>query len=117
MALDVDVDVERIDDRTACVTVTGEVGMGAPAKLEELLSGLVVAGTTRIVVDLSGVGFLNSKLLDTLVRISARIDARAGGVAVLAAQTYVRHMLEVTEAGGVLLLEDDKDEALAALGG
>ena len=111
-----DADVKRIDDRTACVTITGEVKMGEPAVLEDLLDGLIDDGTTRIVVDLSEVGFLNSKLLDTLVRLSARIDPREGGVAVLTAQTYVRHMLEVNEAGGVLLLEDDKDRAFAALG-
>ena len=112
-----EVSVSRIDDRTACVTIAGAVAMGEPARLEQLLSSLVVAGTTRIVVDLSEAGFLNSKLLDTLVRISGRIDPRDGGIAVLTSETYVRHMLEVTEAGGVLLLEDDKDEALAALGG
>ena len=110
-----DVDVQRIDDRTACVGITGQVKMDAPAKLEELLGSLIAAGTTRIVVDLSDVSFLNSKLLDTLVRLSARIDPREGGIAVLTAQTYVRHMLEITEAGGVLLLEADMDAALAAL--
>jgi anti-anti-sigma factor len=113
----VDVDVEQLDERTACVTITGNVKMGQPAKLEELLASLLAGGTTRIVVDLSEVSFLNSKLLDTLVRISARIDPREGGVAVLTSQTYVRHMLEVTEAGGVLLLEEDREVALEALAG
>ena len=110
-----DVGVERLDDRTACVTVTGNVMMGEPAKLEEMLRSLVVAGCTRLVVDLSSVPFLNSKLLDTLVRISSGIDPGDGGVAVLTPQSYVRHMLEITEAGGVLLLEETKDAALAAL--
>ena len=111
-----DVSIERLDERTACVTVTGNVEMGEPARLDQMLQSLVVAGYTRFVVDLSEVPFLNSKLLDTLVRISARIDPADGGVAVLTAQTYVKHMLEVTESGGVLLLEDSKDAALAALG-
>jgi hypothetical protein len=31
------------------------------------------------------------------------------------AQGYVRHMLEVTQDGGVLLLEHSKDAALEAL--
>ncbi len=111
-----DVSIERIDDRTACVSITGTVGMGAPAKLEELLRSIVVAGTRRIVVDVSEVPFLNSKLLDTLVRISAAIDPREGGVAVLTSQEYVRQILEVSETGGLLLLEESKDAALAALG-
>lgn len=110
-----DVAIERLDPRTACVTVTGNVEMGEPARLEEMLRALVADGVRRVVVDLSDVPFLNSKLLDTLVRTSAGIAPGDGGVAVLTAQTYVRHMLEITEAGGVLLLEDSKDAALAAL--
>ncbi len=108
--------MEQIDARTASVRITGEVEMGAPARLEELLRSLVATGTTRLVVDVSQVTFLNSKLLDSLVRISAGIDPADGGVAVLTAQTYIRHMLEVTEAGGVLLLEESEAAALAALG-
>ncbi|HEX8120097.1 MAG TPA: STAS domain-containing protein [Solirubrobacteraceae bacterium] len=110
-----DVTIDQLDERTACVAISGNVEMGEPPRLEELLRSLLVAGVRRLVVDLSEVPFLNSKLLDTLVRISASIDPADGGVAVLTAQTYVRHMLEVTEAGGVLLLEDSKDAALAAL--
>ena len=111
-----DVSVQPLDDRAACITIAGNVDMGQPAQLEELLRSLVVAGTTRHVVDLSEAPFLNSKLLDTLVRISASIDPRDGGVAVITGHKYVKHMLEVTEDGGVLLLEDSKDAALAALG-
>lgn len=110
-----EVSVERLDDRTACISVTGNVEMRDPAKLEEMLRSIVVSGCTRLIVDLSEVPFLNSKLLDTLVRISAGIDPADGGVAVLTSQTYVKHMLEITEAGGVLLLEDSRDAALAAL--
>ena len=84
-----DVDIERIDDRTACVSIGGEVKMGAPSQLEELLGSLIATGRTRIVVDLSKVSFLNSKLLDTLVRLSRRIEPRDGGIAVVTAQTYV----------------------------
>lgn len=110
-----DVAVDRIDERTAYVSITGKVDMGEPAQLDEMLRGLALAGCRRFVVDLSEVPFLNSKLLDTLVRISADIDPREGGVAVLASHGYVKHMLEITETGGVLLLEDSKDAALAAL--
>ena len=111
-----DVSVDPLDERSACISIAGNVEMGEPAQLEELLRSLVVSGTTRLVVDLSDVPFLNSKLLDTLVRISASIHPRDGGVAVITGQGYVKHMLEVTEAGGVLLLEESKDAALAALG-
>ncbi len=111
-----DVAVERLDATTASVTITGKVAMGDPAKLEEILRSLVVAGSTRLIVDLSDVPFLNSKLLDTLVRISGEIGVADGGVAVLTAHGYVRQMLEVTESGGVLLLEETKEAALAALG-
>jgi anti-anti-sigma factor len=112
----VDAEVERVDAATACVSIRADVKHGDRAvQLEDVLAGLIAEGVRRIVVDISAVTFLNSKLLDTLVRVSARIHPREGGVAVVAAQGYVRHMLEVTESGGVLLLEHDKDAALAAL--
>jgi anti-anti-sigma factor len=111
----VEVRVERLDERTACVKIEGKVRMGEPAELEAMLRGLMADGIRRFVVDLSEAPFLNSKLLDTLVRIAAQIDPREGGVAVLTSQTYVRNMLEVNATGGVLLLEESKDAALAAL--
>ena len=110
-----EVSVDQIDERTACISVTGNVEMGQPAEFEDMLRSLIAQGSTRLVVDLSEVPFLNSKLLDTLVRISAGIEPKSGGVAVLTGHGYVKHMLEVTEAGGVLILEESKDAALAAL--
>lgn len=111
-----DVDVHRIDALTACVSINADARHGGSAgELEDVLDGLIADGARRIVVDISDAGFLNSKLLDTLVRVSGRIDPREGGVAVVTEQGYVRHMLEITETGGVLLLEHSRDAALAAL--
>jgi stage II sporulation protein AA (anti-sigma F factor antagonist) len=65
------VDVERVDDRTACVTIRDDVKHGDGAgELEDVLVALLADGARRLVVDLTAVGFLNSKLLDTLVRVS-----------------------------------------------
>ena len=111
-----EVGVERLGSDAACIKIAGTVGMGKPAELESLLAELLADGARRFVIDLADVPFLNSKLLDTLVRLSAQIDPHEGGVAVLTSQEYVRHMLEVTEEGGLLLLEDSRDAALVALG-
>ena len=99
------------------MSVSGNVEMGAPRELEELLAGLLGEGVTRLVVDLSERPVPE---LEAARHAGAHLRAdrtrATGGVAVLTSQTYVKHMLEVTEDGGVLLLEDSREAALAALG-
>ena len=59
----------------------------------------------------------HAKLLDALVRASAGQDPRKGGIAVVAEADYIRQMLEISETGGVVLLAENREEALEALPG
>ena len=112
---DAHIEVERVDDRTAAVTVHDDP-LGATAdRLADLVTGLLADGTDRVVVDFAGAGLLNSKLLDALVRASS-VAGQRGGIAVVAGQGYVRQVLEISETGGVGLLADSREEALEAVG-
>ena len=108
--------VEDVDGTTAVVVVRGLThGLDAP-RLAELLEGLIADGRVRLVVDLTDSRLLNSKLLDTLVTVSGRLDPRQGeGLAVVTDTHYVRQMLEIGATGGFLLLADSRDEAIDAL--
>jgi len=110
--------VEHLPDRVAVVSLE-RTTLGPDATLlTEMLDALISDGHPRIVVDLTGTHLVNSKLLDALVRVSARIDPRAGeGIAVVTGTGYVRQLLEVSASGGVLLLARTRDEAIEALAG
>jgi anti-anti-sigma regulatory factor len=109
-------DVERLDGRTAVITLHAEAGTAAGAQVRDLLADLIAEGVDRFVVDLRGPQMLNSKVLDALVRGAAGLDPRAGaGLAVITEQQYVRTILEITATGGLLVLAESRAEALDAL--
>jgi anti-anti-sigma regulatory factor len=110
--------VEHVAESVAVVALERTTLGPDAAVLSETLETLIADGHPRIVVDLSGAHLVNSKLLDALVRVSARIDPRRGeGIAVVTGAGYVRTLLEVGASGGLLLLARTRDEALEALAG
>lgn len=109
-------DVERLDGRTAVVTLHAEAGTAAGTHVEELLESLREQGVNRLVVDLRSPQMLNSKVLDALVRAARDLDPRDGaGLAVITEQQYVRTILQITASGGMLFLAESRAEALEAL--
>ena len=107
--------VERVGERTAVVSVTGDPLGGAADELASAVATLLSEGVPCVVVDFSRLPVLNSKLLDALVRASASQDPDAGGIAVIAGHGYVRQVLEISETGGLVLLADSREDALEAL--
>lgn len=109
-------DVERIDDRTAVITLHTDAGTSAGEHVRTLLNDLLAQGVNRLVVDLRGPQMLNSKVLDALVRGAGHLDPRDGaGLAVITKQQYVRTILQITATGGMLYLAETREEALDAL--
>jgi hypothetical protein len=107
--------VEHLVDGITAVTVHSDpLGTNAD-ELAAVVTELVDGRDMNVVVEFTGPGLLNSKLLDALVRASARQAPGTGGIAVVLAAEYARHMLTISEAGGVLLLAASRQEALDAL--
>jgi len=97
----------------AVVRVVGEVDLASAPRLRETLERCIESGTSRIVVDLSGVEFLDSSGLGALVGALKRMRARGNGTFVLAAPPEsVRRMFDVT---GVALVFDIRPTLDAAL--
>lgn len=107
--------IERVGERTAVISVTGDPLGGAADELAAAVAELFTDGIPCVVVDFSRMQVLNSKLLDALVRASASQDAEAGGIAVVAGHDYVRQLLEISATGGLVLLADSREDALEAL--
>ena len=107
--------VQHVDADTAIVTVTVDPLGRVAEQVHDSIGGLLDDGTCRVVVEFRGADLLNSKVLDALVRATARQDPSRGGIAVVTGQDYVRQLLEISETGGVVLLAETRSEALDAL--
>jgi anti-sigma B factor antagonist len=92
--------------------VSGEVDIYTAPKLREKLVELIDAGNDRIVVDLEGVGFMDSTGLGSLVAGLKRIRERDGELAIVCTREPVLKVLGITGLDRVFPVHDSVEKAL-----
>ena len=110
--MDLGLDVSERDGYSV-LAVSGEVDVATVPRLREQLHGLVAEGSTRIVVDLDGVDFLDSTGLGVLVGALKRVRANDGDLSLVCTQPRIRKVFEVTGLTKVFSLYDSVDEAVS----
>ena len=75
---------------------SGDVDLVSAADLVAEVDRLALAPGQRVVLDLSGVGFMDSTGLNVLVRLHRRVEEVGGVLTVQDPSTQVRHLLELT---------------------
>lgn len=109
MDLSLDVRTER---DTVVLEVSGEVDIYTAPKLREKLVELVEGGSHRIVVDLEGVGFMDSTGLGSLVAGLKRVKERGGEMALVCTRDPVLKVLGITGLDRVFDVHGSVSEAL-----
>lgn len=92
--------------------MNGEVDIYTAPKLREKLVELIDAGNDRIVVDLEGVGFMDSTGLGSLVAGLKRIRERDGELAIVCTREPVLKVLGITGLDRVFPVHDSVEKAL-----
>ena len=92
--------------------VAGEVDIYTAPKLREKLVELIDAGATRLVVDLEGVGFMDSTGLGSLVAGLKRIKERDGEMLLVCTRQSVLKVLGITGLDRVFPVHDSVRQAL-----
>lgn len=82
-------------------------------KLREAIIALLMEGKDRIIVDLSGVAFMDSTGLGVLVGGLKRVKERNGELALAGAHGTVLRVLNVTGLNAVFPMHDSIEKALA----
>jgi anti-sigma B factor antagonist len=100
--------------RAAAVAVEGELDVYTAPELEQLLRGMG-EGVTHVLVDLTGVTFLDSAGVGLLTQSAKRLTA-SGGMMMLAIDTAsVRKIFELTGLDQFFVIHDDAGRAAAQL--
>lgn len=99
------------------VTVAGELDLLTIRVLREALDELVATGATDVVVDLSGLTFIDSSGLGTLVRAKRRLRVLRGSVALVCQEGPVLRLLALTGLRHVLRVFDTVEAAVADVEG
>src|SRR4051812_2619124 len=103
-----------LDGRVSVVAVTGEVDVWTAPDFQDALTAAVMdEETDGIVVDLSGVSFLDSTALNALVRCFEQQKARLQGLSLVSDDSRVTSLLEVPRLDRLLEVFPTSDEAIA----
>jgi anti-sigma B factor antagonist len=108
----VEIRTTRVADAVV-VRVAGEVDLASAPELGRALEA-GFEGVRCVVVDLSGIGFLDSSVLDVLVRGQADLAAQGIEFRVVSpSDRAVRRVFEITRLNDVLGVVGSLDDALA----
>jgi anti-sigma B factor antagonist len=101
-------------DGHAVVAATGEVDLFTAPILDSELTQVVSDGAASVVVDLSGVEFLDSTGLSVIVKALKRIREAGGSLSVVVASERVAKVFRITGLDQILPVHPSLAEALEA---
>ncbi len=103
----------RTEGEWAILDVVGEVDVFTAPKLRERLVQLIDQGSEKVIVNLDGVGFMDSTGLGTLVGGLKRMKERGGSLALVCANRPVLRILTITGLDAVFSIHDSVEKATA----
>jgi anti-sigma B factor antagonist len=116
--LSVDISVSRTNaGDVPIVAVAGEVDVYSAPALKDEITELLQSGVTTLIVDLSGVAFLDSTGLGALVEARAATSDAGGALPLVCSQERILKLFTITGLDGVFTIHPTIGEALTALRG
>jgi anti-sigma B factor antagonist len=106
---------EALDDRTHLITVTGEIHVSTAPEFSRLLNEAIESGKTQVVLDLSGVEFIDSTGLSVLLNGLRRVTRRGGRMALVCTNPTVLRLFVITRLDSTFKIVGSREEALAAV--
>ena len=105
---------DHSDGAVPVVAVSGEVDVYAAPALREGLTELLSGGRS-VVVDLTGVGFLDSTGLGALVAARTTASERGASLPLVCTHKRILKLFTITGLDGVFKIYDTVDAAIAGL--
>jgi anti-sigma B factor antagonist len=102
-------------ENLAIVTVTGEIDVFSSPRLREELLALIQDGRVQLIVDVSGVEFLDSTGLGVLVGIYHRLRTWQGSLAFVGANERVRRVFHITQLDRIFVIHESVEAARKSL--
>jgi anti-sigma B factor antagonist len=97
------------------VAAGGELDLYTSERLQEKLADALEQGGRRILVDLTGVSFMDSTALGVLVNAAKALRSSSGRLVLVADDPRVTRVFEITGLGGVFRIESSLPEAVQRL--
>jgi anti-sigma B factor antagonist len=109
------IETDGLPPDTAVLVLDGELSIGTGVRIPLAVDEQLRDARTRLVIDLSGVEFIDSSGLSLLLNAQRRIQRAGGALAVVTPPERVRRVFEMTRLDRAFRLCETRDEALGSL--
>ena len=104
---------ERSDAGVHIVNVSGEIHVSTAPAFRERLNAVIESGGTMLVLDLSGVEFIDSTGLSVLLNGLRLVNQRHGRMALVCANPTVMRLFQITGLDATFDIFEDRAAAIA----
>ena len=108
-----DLSEESLDGSTHLIAVRGEVHVSTAPEFSERLNDAIAGGKTGVVIDMTGVDFLDSTGLSVLLNALRRVTRQQGTLALAVSNPTVLRLFEITRLDSTFDILPDRDAAIA----
>jgi anti-sigma B factor antagonist len=108
-------ELERVDSITALFRLTGRMTLGMRLReVEAKISDVADNGIERLILDLSGIEFLDSAGLGVLMILYGNMKIHGGQLRIVAPGAKVLDVLKLTHTDSILPIDPTLEAALAS---
>ena len=106
---------ERTEENVPIVSITGDIDLENSPKLRQFLKPKATQKTPKLLLDFSGVNYIDSSGLATLIEYFQAVQGFKGKLALASLSPRVKNVFEIVRLEQIFSLHPDIPTALAAL--
>jgi anti-sigma B factor antagonist len=110
-----DLTEEPLDDHSVVIKVAGEIHATTAPEFSERLNDAIADGKTGVILDLTGVEFIDSTGLSVLLNGLRRVTRVRGSMVLACANPTVLRLFEITKLDSTFDIVPSCDEAIQRL--
>ena len=108
------VESKQLESGVAVITISGRLALGGETeKLDAALSKLLAADPKLVILDITGLDYVDSSGVGMLVSCLTRLKKAGGGMKVAGANPRIRRIFSMTGVEGMMPLYEDLAAATA----
>ena len=104
---------ESSDGGAHIISVNGEIHVSTAPEFAQGLTEAIESGKTAVVLDMSGVEFIDSTGLSVLLNGLRLVNQKRGRLALVCANPTVLRLFQITKLDGTFDIFDDRAQAIA----
>lgn len=109
-------EIDRLSPDSAVVTFLGSLTLGTSLKVaDSQIQSAIADGVSRLVIDMSGVDFLDSAGLGMIVYVYGMLSEKGGVMRLCGVSPRIASVFKLTKTNAFLIVDDCRETSLSAL--